>query len=126
MPKGYVFTPACHSVHRGVSAPVHAGIHPRADTSLGRNRPGRNPGQTPTWADTPLARHPLCRHPLAIHPHWADTPPADSYCCGRYAFYWNAFVLIFKTPLFGTSGDVCPAFQGQSGTPRICGSVTWI
>ena len=34
--KGYVFTPVCHSVHRGVSAPVHAGIHPP-----GRHPPGR-------------------------------------------------------------------------------------
>ena len=25
--KGYVFTPVCHSVHRGGSASVHAGIH---------------------------------------------------------------------------------------------------
>ena len=27
--EGYVFTPVCHSVHRGVCAPVHAGIHPQ-------------------------------------------------------------------------------------------------
>ena len=40
---------------RGVSTPVHAGIH------------------------TPLGRHP--------------PPPADGYCCGRYASYWNAFLL---------------------------------
>ena len=26
----------------------------------------------------------------------ADTPPADGYCCGRYASYWNAFLLQFK------------------------------
>ena len=46
--KGYVFTPVCHSVHKGVSAPVHAGIH---------NGPGRHPpGQTPR-ADTPPDRH---------------------------------------------------------------------
>ena len=25
--EGYVFTPVCHSVHRGMSASVHAGIH---------------------------------------------------------------------------------------------------
>ena len=24
----------------------------------------------------------------------ADTPQADGYCSGRYAFYWNAFLLI--------------------------------
>ena len=27
----------------------------------------------------------------------ADTPPADGYCCGRYASYWNAFLLEFFT-----------------------------
>ena len=67
--KGYVFTPVCHSVHRGwVSAPVHAVIHtpfPQADT--------------PPWA----------------HPHLADTRPPDGYCSRRYASYWNAFLLGF-------------------------------
>ena len=30
-----------------------------------------------------------------------QTPPADGYCCGRYAFYWNAFLLakLFHKPL---------------------------
>ena len=32
-----------HSVHRGVSAPVHVGIH--------------TPGQTPPWVDTPCPVH---------------------------------------------------------------------
>ena len=38
--------------------------------------------------------------PLGRHSPWADTPPgqrpphpADGYCCGRYASYWNAFLL---------------------------------
>ena len=61
----------------GVSAPVHAGIHP-----LGRQYPR---GQTPS----PLGRHPPERqHPLYRH------PPADGYCCGWYASYWNAFFFI--------------------------------
>ena len=25
--------------------------------------------------------------------HWGRHPPADSYCCGWYASYWNAFLL---------------------------------
>ena len=53
--------------HGGVSAPLHAGIHPPGQTPpLGRHPPwadtplGRHPpGQTPPWADTPLGRHPL-------------------------------------------------------------------
>ena len=42
-----MFLHLCHSVHKGgVFAPVHAGIHPRADTtSPGRHHPP--PGQTP-------------------------------------------------------------------------------
>ena len=76
---GKVFTPVCHSVHRGWVC----------------------------LADTPLGRHPtLGRHPppgrpsLGGHPIWADTtsrgkhlpPPADGNCSGRYASYWNAFL----------------------------------
>ena len=44
------------------------GYTPRADT----------PRQTPPRADTPRT----------------DTPLADGYCCGRYASYWNTFLLI--------------------------------
>ena len=38
------------------------------------------------WADPPWADPPLGRH-----------PPADGYCSGRYASYWNAF--LFKGKL---------------------------
>ena len=42
----------------------------------GRHSPGRTPFP---WADTlPLGRHPQ---------------PQDGYCSGRYASYWNAFLL---------------------------------
>ena len=57
----------CLSTGGGVSASVHAGIPP--------------PG-----ADTPWEQAP---------PQGADPPPADGYCCGRYASYWNAFLFIF-------------------------------
>ena len=73
--KGNVFTPVCQSfcsVHGGVSTAVHAGIYP----------PGQAPPprQTPHWAGTPTP---------------GQMPPttADGYCCGRYASYWNAFLL---------------------------------
>ena len=39
-------------------------------------------------ADTPLARHPP---PEDRHPS-PGRPPADGYCSGRYASYWNAFL----------------------------------
>ena len=62
--QGYVFTGMCDSVHRGVSASVHAGIHP----------PGADP----------KSRHPQSRHPWEqTHPlPGADTPPAEH--AGRY------------------------------------------
>ena len=40
--------------------------------------------------------HPPGRHPPGRHPSpWADTPHpwADGHCSGRYASYWNAFLL---------------------------------
>ena len=54
--QGNVFTPVCHSVHRGVSA-----------TPLGRHIPGQ----------TPPGRHPMGRHPPGRHPQ-ADTPRQTS------------------------------------------------
>ena len=64
--EGNVFTPVCHSVHGGCLADT-----PWADTAL---------------ADTPWADN---RPPPRQTPH----PPADGYCSGRYAYYWNAFLL---------------------------------
>ena len=52
-----------------------------------------------TRADTPLVRHPPSDTPLGRPPPWADplpgqTPPHDGQCSGRYASYWNAFLLL--------------------------------
>ena len=63
--EGYVFTGVCLSTW-GVSASVHAGI----PQPPGSRHP---PEQTP-----PRSRH----------------PQRDGHCCGRYASYWNAFLLI--------------------------------
>ena len=67
---GKVMFSVKNSVHRGLSA-----RHPQANTPpRGKHLPGRHPhppGQTPQ-ADTP--------------------PPADGYCSGRSASYWNAFL----------------------------------
>ena len=55
--QGNVVTRVCHSVHRGVSASVHAGI-------------------PPPEADTPGSRHPLeADPPKADIPPKADKPP---------------------------------------------------
>ena len=68
--------------------PPLAGRHPhlwQAPISGRQTPPGR---QIPPWeADTPWADTPLGgRHPLGRQ------TPADSYCSGRYASYWNAFL----------------------------------
>ena len=49
---------------------------------------------TPPQADTPWHTPPR-QTPLP-----GQTPPlADGYCYGRYAFYWNAFLLFMKFTL---------------------------
>ena len=77
--EGYVFTPVCHSVHRGVgSAQVHAGMHtPQEQIPQ---------DQTSPWEQTPAlgADSPLGADPLA----------AGGYCCRRYASHWNAFLFL--------------------------------
>ena len=83
--EGYVFTPVCHSVHRG-------GVCLSAcwDTPTPRSRHPRE--QTPPRADTPGSRHPQEQTP----PLGADIPP-HSKCweiratSGRYASYSNAY-----------------------------------
>ena len=57
--QGNIFTPVCHSVHRGVSASVHAGI-----PSPGSRHPPLG-ADTPPGTDTsPQSRHPpRSRHP---------------------------------------------------------------
>ena len=60
--EGYVFTPVCHSVPRGVSWPMP-----------------RGPGPGLGGIGGCVSQHVLRQTP----------PPADGYCCGRYAFYYN-------------------------------------
>ena len=79
--KGNVFTPVCDSVHK---RRVVWADTPQADT------PSPS-GQTPPWADTPQADPTLGQTPT-----WADFPQ-DGHCSGRYASYWNAFLLIMLT-----------------------------
>ena len=98
--QGNIFTPVCHSVHRGESASVHAEIphppgadtpqsrhplehtHPTgADTRLEQTPPGADtpradtpPEQTPPRVDTP----PEVDTPRNSHPPGADTPSPGS------------------------------------------------
>ena len=64
--QGNIFTPVCHSVHRGV--------------------PGLGGGAW-SWVVCSWGGGLLLR----VGGAWWRLPP-DGYCCGRYASYWNAFL----------------------------------
>ena len=83
----------CDSVHRGVSASVHAGIPPPRSIQPQEQTP-------PLGADPPKSRH----SPKSRHPQGAETPPMQTplrcRACWeirstreRYASYWNAILL---------------------------------
>ena len=89
MRQGYIFTGVCQSFCS------HGG-------RVSQHVLGQTP---PSWVDTPQTdtpfppgRHPPDRHPLPAgrHPQ-ADNPlkqtPPSGHCCGRYASYWNAYLL---------------------------------
>ena len=88
-----------NSVHRGVSAPLHAGIHPLADAL--------------PWADTALCIHPQGRHPPR------QTPPLGRHPPGRHtpskmattASYANAFLFRKKSNR---------ALNCHFGSPKLC------
>ena len=68
--QGYIFTGVCDSVHgRGGSA-LGGGTWSRGFCSWGVPGPGGLLWGVP-----------------------GGDPPQDGYCCGRYASYWNAFLL---------------------------------
>ena len=92
--QGNIFTPVCHSVYRGRgSVSVHAGIPPWEQTPP-EQKCTPPPAPPPPGADTPSEQTP----PGSRHPH-TPPPEADSSIrstSGRYASYWNAFLLVLK------------------------------
>ena len=60
------------------------------------------------WGTLPPGRHPRGRHLLGRHPQ-ADIPPYDGHCNGRYASYWNAFLLFLFV--------VCDCCHDNSSAP---------
>ena len=97
--QGNIFTPVCHSVHRGGSAPL--------------------PGRTPLPWRTPPAREnpPPCQGELPLParetppPPGPDPPPREADCSirstsGRYASYWNAFLFCMGEYNFGANESV--------------------
>ena len=117
--QGNVFTPVCHSVHRGGSA-THTHTHTWADTPGKTPPPGQTPflGRHPSWADTlPPGRDPSGRYHqppvqcmLGYGQQVGSTPPEQTQppplgrhlpgavhagirsTSGRYASYWNAIL----------------------------------
>ena len=92
------------SVHggRGCLPQCMVGYHPQS-----RHPPSRAdtpPEQTPSWSRHPRSRHPPPEQtpPRADNPREQTPPqsrhppPRNSHCCGRYASYWNAFLLIYN------------------------------
>ena len=74
----------CLSVYRrGVSAPLHAGIHPPAwaDTLQADTPRANTPRQTPPGQIPPLGRHPPLGRPLPLVGIWSTS--------GWYASYWE-------------------------------------
>ena len=66
-----VFTCVCDSVHRGGSAPLHAGIHPPQDQRQASPSPDQR--QAPPRADTPVG--PVTPHPGPEGTPQEQTPP---------------------------------------------------
>ena len=108
--QGNIFTPVCHSVHRGGLPQCMLGYQPPWDqTPPGPGRPPPRPGRPPPRPGRPHSgpgRHP----PGPDLPSWTrQTPPdqadpprdqADSSIrstSGRYASYWNAFLLVVNS-----------------------------
>ena len=108
-----MFLQACVCPHGGGSASVHAGIphppektppreqtHPPEADPPGNRHPPRSRHPHPQSRHTPQSRPPQGAHtPGSRHPPGADTPLRDGHCCGRYASYWNAFLLVLKMRL---------------------------
>ena len=78
--EGYVFTRVCHSVRGGVP---------------GRGEVPGPGGSAPGGCLLPggcLVQGGMLRGVVCTE---ADLPGRDGYCCGRYASYWIAFLLLF-------------------------------
>ena len=111
--KVMLFTPVCHSVHRGrvsvsdrppwTETPKQR--TPNRDPPRQRPPGQRIPGQRPLWTETPLDRDPSGQRPPQTETPWTENPgqrpvwtetPRRTLTSGRYASYWNAFFFLNK------------------------------
>ena len=112
--EGYVFTRVCLSTGRGGGIPAClAGFQPTPTGEVegsGQVGGGGSPGSHPrdklrglAWGGSP-GPHPGGSpgpHPGGCIPACTEAdPPTDSYCCGQYASYWNAFLSSFFLFIF--------------------------
>ena len=87
------------------------------------------------WAEVPPGRHPM---PIRQTPPWAETPlPGDGHCSGRYASYWNTFLLLvnissINNPIILMSSNElcwflshCISEERFTGRGSIAAAVTW-
>ena len=97
--------PACLAVLQGgvfqhalqVSRPTPRGKVEGSGLGVSSPHPGGRLMGLARGVSRPIPRGGVSQHALR--------PPADGFCCGQYASYWNAF-LFFK--------DLCPG-KGQTG-----------
>ena len=76
--QGNIFTPVCHSVHRGGLLQCMLGYHPPGPDPTPPEPDPRD--QTPPGADAPQSRPPR------------EAASSVRSTSGRYASYWNAFL----------------------------------
>ena len=102
--EGYVFTGVCLSTGgRGMENPPGWRTPPDGEPPLDGEPPGwRTPqpppdGEPPGWRTPPDGEPPLDGEPPGWRtPGWRTPPdgePPPRSMCGRYASYWNAFLL---------------------------------
>ena len=82
-----------HFVHRGGCVSQHAlGQNPS-----GRHPPGKHPRADTLQVDIPLASACWNTHIPLASACW-DTPRLLGHCCGRYAYYWYAYLYLNCKP----------------------------
>ena len=95
--EGYVFTPVCHSVHRGCIPACNGSDTPQEDTPKDDTPPGRNQEDTPPRPeDTHPGRNQEDPPRKTDHP-WSSACWEIRATSGRYASYWNAYLSLLNT-----------------------------